>query len=64
MVVSESDTSQGDCDREEFVAEHVDSGNADRLGDELELAWRWWVGGGGGTGSGLGSDREWVGDGG
>jgi hypothetical protein len=37
MVVSESDTSQGDCDREEFVAEHVDSGNADRLGDELKL---------------------------
>lgn len=64
LVVGDSDTSEGERDREEFVAEHVDSGKAGKLGDEMELAGRWWEIGGSGAGRGLGSGRESVEDGG
>jgi hypothetical protein len=56
IVMSDSDTSEGDCNREEFVAKHVDSGKAGKFGDELELAWRWWCGDGVGKWQRVGGD--------
>jgi hypothetical protein len=41
-LVSDGHTSDGDGDCEELGAEHVDSGNAGKFGDGIELVWKCW----------------------